>query len=196
MRGLPNGIHRMWGRSHFDPNGTNCSMISKTDFTDAEWHVVREVPHLVVVAAASATASGLIGSLKEAVAPAAAMLAAIQGDNTLLRDVCDPAEWRAAVSEIREAADQTEFNETQAYYHRQAVTRAQEAMTVIKAKGHAEDAAGYAAFLMDLALRVAAAAREGGFMGFGGEPISDGERVFLSDLGEVLGLPVEHAFVA
>ena len=49
---------------------------------------------------------------------------------------------------------------------------------------------------MDLTQRVTRAASEGGILGFGGERVSEGERVFLSELAEALGWPGERTFAA
>jgi hypothetical protein len=49
---------------------------------------------------------------------------------------------------------------------------------------------------MNLANRVTSAAKEGGFMGFGGERISEGERVLLGELSQALGLPGDQTFQA
>jgi len=63
-------------------------MATKRDFSVEEWHILRDAPHLVVIAVAAAGASGLFGSLKEAIAPAGAIIEALKGDNALLREIC------------------------------------------------------------------------------------------------------------
>lgn len=171
-------------------------MTSKTDFSVDEWRTLREAPHWVVVAAAAAGGSGLFGTLKEAMAPAGALVEAIKGSNELLRAVCDRDEMKAAVDEIRAGAKTTGFQEAQAHFHQQAISKSQAALRIIKTKGTAEDAQAYAEFLMNLANRVANAAKEGDFLGFGGERVSEGERALLGELAEALGLPAEQTFTA
>lgn len=171
-------------------------MATKADFSAIEWKILRVAPHLVVVAAAAAGGSGLFGTLKEAIAPAAAMIEAIQGDNELLRQLCDKQEMRSAVDEIREGAKLLGFREFQTYFHHQAVARSREALVILEIKDTHGDARAYADFLMNLANRVTSAAKEGGFVGFGGERISECERVFLSELSQALGLPCEQIFQA
>jgi len=56
-------------------------MATKADFSASEWQVLRDAPHWVVIAVAAAGGSGLFGSLKEAIAPAGAMIEALKGDN-------------------------------------------------------------------------------------------------------------------
>lgn len=171
-------------------------MATKSDFTQDEWRTLRDAPHLVVVAAASAGASGLFGTLKEAIAPAGAMVDAIKGNNDLLKALCDKEEMKTAVEEIKEGAKATDFKEVQSYFHQQAVNKSREALAIVKAKGTADDASAYAEFLMNLGNRVANAAKEGDFLGFGGERVSEGERVLLGELGEALGVPVDQTFKA
>ena len=173
-------------------------MATKSDFTQDEWRTLRDAPHLVVVAAASAGGSGLFGTLKEAIAPAGAMVEAIKGNNDLLKALCDKEEMKAAVDEIKEGAKatSTDFKEVQSYFHQQAVNKSREALAIVKAKGTADDASAYADFLMNLGNRVANAAKEGDFLGFGGERVSEGERVLLGELGEALGVPVDQTFKA
>lgn len=171
-------------------------MATQSDFSMDEWRVLRDAPQLVVVASAMAGASGLFGTLKEAIAPTGAIVEAMQGDNALLRALCDREEMKAAVSEIKDVAKTTDIRELQAYYHHQAIQKSREAVSIVTARASAEDAKAYAGFLMTLAQRVTEAASEGGFLGFGGERVSDGERVLLADLAEALGLDSDHTLEA
>jgi len=171
-------------------------MATKADFSANEWKILRDTPHLVVIAAAAAGGSGLFGTLKEAIAPAAAMVEAIQGNNELLRQLCDKHEMKSAVDEIREGAKTLDFREFQTYFNHQAITRSREALVILEGKETDENARAYADFLMNLAARVTSAAKEGGFLGFGGERISEGERIFMGELSQALGLPGEQTFQA
>ena len=51
-------------------------MAAKSDFTETEWEALRDAPHLVALSVAIAGGSGIIGSLKEAMAPAMALVEA------------------------------------------------------------------------------------------------------------------------
>ena len=64
---------------------------------------------------------------------------------------------------------------------------AQTINTLLKEKASPEEAAEYKAWAMSVAENVARAAKEGGFMGFGGERVSEGEKALFADLGKVLG---------
>jgi len=149
-------------------------MATKRDFSEEEWHILRDAPHLVVIAVAAAGASGLFGSLKEAIAPAGAIIEALKGDNALLREIKDEAK-SANLESIRDT------------FRDAAKSRARSALEILKEKGRPEDVKAYGDFLMTLAERVANAAKEGSFLGFGGERFSEPERALLAELGQVLG---------
>src|SRR5262245_14035235 len=76
-------------------------MATKTDFTEQEWGTLRDAPQLVMLSVAAAGSSGLIGSLKEAFAPAHAIVDAARGSNKLLQEVCAREELKAAQQSIR-----------------------------------------------------------------------------------------------
>ena len=57
-------------------------------------------------------------------------------------------------------------------------------MVVAKSPEHA---AAYKDFLKATALKVAEASKEGGFLGFGGEQISDAEKKTLEEITAILG---------
>lgn len=164
-------------------------MAKKSDFSTEQWRTLRDAPHLVVVAVASAGGSGLFGSLKEAIAPAGAMIEALQGDNDLLKDICHKDEMKAAVEEIKEEAKAGDFQSIQTHFRDAAKSWTQAAVAILKETGSAEDVTAYSDFLMKLADRVANAAKEGGFLGFGGERVSEPERALMAELAAAVGRP-------
>jgi hypothetical protein len=163
-------------------------MAKKSNFTTEQWRALRDAPHLVVVAVASAGASGLFGSLKEAIAPAGAMVEALKGDNALLKEICQKEEMKAAVEEIKEEAKSGDFKSLQAHFRDAAKSWAQAAVAILKEKSP-EDVTACSDFLLQLAERVANAANEGGFLGFGGERVSDPERTLLAELAAAVDRP-------
>ena len=60
---------------------------------------------------------------------------------------------------------------------------------LVTRKATPEEAAAFRTWLLDTAKRTAEAAKEGGFMGFKAERVSEGEQEMLDKLGEVLGSP-------
>jgi hypothetical protein len=166
-------------------------MASKSDFSGDEWRTLRDAPHLVAIAVAAAGGSGIFGSLKEAMAPAGAMIEALKGENALLRGVCNQEEIKAAVEELKEQAKaSTDFESVRAGFRESAKTQAKAALDILRRKGSPDDVKAYGDFLMNLGNRVANAAKEGGFLGFGGERVSEPEQALLAELAQALGQPV------
>ena len=76
-------------------------MATKTDFSITEWETLRDAPHAVVLAVAAAGASGLFGSIKEAMAPTGTLVEALHGENQLLRQICDSEEIKASIESLK-----------------------------------------------------------------------------------------------
>ncbi|MGY6214557.1 hypothetical protein ACW73L_05270 [Methylolobus aquaticus] len=161
-------------------------MATKSDFSTAEWQTLRDAPHLVVIAVAAAGGSGLFGSLKEAIAPAGGIVEALKGNNALLREVCAKEEIKAAIDNLKDQSKAEDLQSIQAVFRQRAIESSRDAVDILKNKGLSEDAAAYADFIKNLGDRVANAAKEGSFLGFGGERVSEPERILLTELAEAL----------
>ena len=162
-------------------------MATKTDFSAAEWETLRDAPHLVVLAVAMAGSSGLFGSLSEAIAPAGAFIDALKGHNELLRQVCGQEEIKASVESLKALAKSgPDFKSVQAAFRKAATDKSRAALDLLKQKGSPDDAAAFKDFLIALGDKVANAAKEGAFLGFGGERVSEDERSLLAELSQAL----------
>jgi len=71
------------------------------------------------------------------------------------------------------------------------IERTRQASEILAAKASSEDAAAYKLWLLETAAAVCAAARTGGFLGIGGERISEKEQAFLDNLAEAFEIPTE-----
>jgi hypothetical protein len=163
-------------------------MPAKTDFTTDQWQAIRNAPQLVALAAAAAGNSGLFGSLSEGMATASSIAEAVRGDQPLLREVFDKDEMRAAQDQIRgmlkSVTDKSSLNSV---LQGAAVDAVRTAMAALAAKGATSESEAFQSFLSGVADKVANASKEGGFLGFGGERISEGEREFIARLKSILG---------
>lgn len=163
-------------------------MTTKTDFSSAEWEILRDAPHLVVLAVALAGASGFFGSIAEALAPSAIISDALKGDNQLLREVCEKEEAKASIESIRNLAKASgDFAGIQTALRKEAIDKSRAAIELLQQKGSPEDIGAYRDFLIQLGDKVANAAKEGAFLGFGGERVSEHERTLLAELAEAVG---------
>ncbi len=163
-------------------------MTGKSDFTEQQWEAIRSAPHLVALATATAGNSGLFGSISESMASASAIAEAIRGDDALLRETFDKEEIRAAQKSLMETLKSvTDKSALSAHLQQSAADTTRSALAALKEKGATAEAEAYKTFLKGVAEKVASASKEGGFLGFGGERISDGEREFLAALDRTLG---------
>jgi hypothetical protein len=162
-------------------------MATKSDFTPQEWEILRDAPHLVMLSVATAGGSGPFGSLKEAFAPAGAIIEATKGSNQLLREICDRTELKAAQQALRSSLKVSgDAKSVRDQLQWAATDKAAEANAILKRKGAEEDLDAYRQLLVDIADRTAKAAKEGGFLGFGGEWVSEGERAVISRISQAL----------
>jgi hypothetical protein len=163
-------------------------MTTKTDFTSDEWEILRDAPNLVILAVAFAGASGFFGSIAEAMAPSGTIMEAAQGGNQLLREVCKKEEMISSVDSIKNMAKAGgDLAVLQSDLHREAIVKSRAALDLLRQKGAAEDVAAYRGFLLTLGDKVANAAKEGAFLGFGGERVSEPERILLAELADAVG---------
>lgn len=163
-------------------------MPTRTDFTPDQWQAIRNAPQLVAIATAAAGNSGLFGSLSEGMATASSIAEAARGEHALLREVFSKDEMRAAQDQIKELLKSTpDKSALNARLQQAATDSISAAFSALSAKGSAADVDAYRAFLKGIGEKVAQASTEGGFLGFGGERVSEGERQFLSKLDATLG---------
>ncbi|MEO1010057.1 MAG: hypothetical protein AAFX53_02050 [Bacteroidota bacterium] len=161
------------------------------NYTDAEWEVVCSTPQLVGVAMAGAGSSGLIGSTKEMFASARSLMSAGKehSANTLVQsilpDTRDPKKAMADAKAQRnivmgrlKASGVKSSKELQTFI----LQDCEKAVQILEAKESPETVAGYKEMILDMAEKVANAAKEGDFLGFGGERFSTGEQELFAQL--------------
>lgn len=143
---------------------------------------------------AGAGKSGIIGTTKEAMASMKSVIAGKSDypDNELIGAVLVKAESFSDAKEkagaYREKA-MSQFKEQNITnpeeFNRYMLDNSQKAIALVKERRGDAEANEYQSWCISVAEKVAEAASEGGFMGFGGEQISDGERALMADLKKV-----------
>ncbi len=164
-------------------------MATKTDFSAQEWATLRDAAHLTALAVTASGSSGIFGTIKEGVSISAALMEGMQADNELLRELCAKEELesvRAALKGRLEEVKGKKPDEAKAAIAAMALTDVTEALTLLKSKGAGGDLGAYSAFVRGMGQKVAEAAKEGGFLGFGGERISEPERDLLARLDSTI----------
>jgi hypothetical protein len=133
--------------------------------------------------------SGLIGMAKEGFASGSALLAAKTDPkaNALIKSVVsdfETSEGRAAARDMIKS----KVAGKQAAEMKAAILEALgQSAALVDAKAP-DDAAGFKAWLGQISERVANAASEGGFLGFGGVRVSDAEKATLEEVSKALKL--------
>jgi hypothetical protein len=131
-------------------------MTDKSAFTDAEWHALTDAPLLVTMAIFAAGEHGPISMVKEASASARSI--ARPGDhgdaNALIAEIAAEAESKEARHDMKEHRGK-DLDTTIAA----ALTDLEPAAAALRAKATPIEAAEVAAWLLDIAGAVAAAAK-------------------------------------
>jgi hypothetical protein len=162
-------------------------MTSRADFTDEEWTRLGRAPLIAGLAISLADPGGPIESVKEYSAALKTLLEAAReggfGDfvQSVARDVADKAQRRenptAGFTPDRSRPLDAILDELRAVH----------ALLIKKATpGDVEE---FREWIRMASQRAALAAREGGFLGIGGERVSEREQQMLETLGEIFGVP-------
>ncbi len=164
-------------------------MAGKASFTSEEWARVSASPMVVGVAVTAADPSGLLGTLKEAMAGGWTMLDAKKDGqaNPLVKAVADDFTNPDTQAGRRDRMQQFAGAKT-GELKRRALDELRGTVALVNEKA-AYDSEGFKAWLSTVAQKTAEAANEGGFLGFGGVAVSDAERTTLAELAGVLGHP-------
>jgi hypothetical protein len=150
-------------------------MATKADFNAEEWQTVVEGPAIGGLIVISSQRGGTI---RETVAMAKAYAEAKREHegHDLLGDVA-AAPPRISPKEFSSVED----------LHTSGIERVRNAVSILEAKASPEEVEAYRSFAMAVADRAAEADKSGGFLGVGGERVSDAERQAIGQLAEALG---------
>jgi hypothetical protein len=166
-------------------------MATRADFTPEEWKQVLGSVMMAGIAVTLADPSGPIGLTKEGIASGSALLAAKADPNAnaLVKAAVADFETAEGRSSAREFIKAT-ISGKQAADMKDAVLAALARVgDVLDAKA-STDASAFKSWLIQISERVAEAAGEGGFLGFGGVRVSDAEKATLADIAKALKQPV------
>ena len=153
-------------------------MTTKADFNADEWSVVVEGP---VFAGMRVITADRGGTLRESLAMGRVYqeARAQHGQSELLDALAtsppslDPSRVQGAGGDIGGVATE----------------RLREAMRVVESKATPEEVDAYKRFVMSVAQAAAGAHKEGGFLGVGGQQVSEAENRALDEISTTLGTP-------
>lgn len=162
-------------------------MTGKADFSEQEWTRLKRAPFVAGMAISLADPGGPIELVKETAAT--------------LKTVRDAAESRGhgelidaiaqeVVAEARQRKNPLQdFRAKGALAGQEILEELAEVNSVVSAKATPEEASAFRDWLKTAAQEAANAAKEGGFLGFHAERVSEGEQRMLEKLAEVLAPP-------
>jgi transcription antitermination factor NusG len=160
-------------------------MTSKADYTDEEWAQLRRAPFVAGLAISMADPGGPIEMAKETMA-------------TLRAATTPPSQEELLVAVAQDIASMMKEKQNPlkdfkldgaALAGKMILDEMKAVNEIVTAKATPEEADAFRRWLLDVALAAADAAKEGGFMGFGAELVSQGEQRMLGELRVTLGVP-------
>jgi hypothetical protein len=158
-------------------------MTTKSDFTEEEWVRVRRAPLVAGMAISLADPGGPIELAKETTAS----LKSATNPPSREQLLADIALDLQAMAQSRQNP-LTEFKPTKESDPRQQILEELRAVTeIVSAKATAEETAAFKQWLLTTSQAAADAAKEGGFMGFGAEQVSQGEKDMMSQVRATIG---------
>ena len=162
-------------------------MTSKADFSEDEWTRLKRAPFVAGMAITLADPGGPIEVVKETAATLKTVRDAAEsgGRGDLIEAIAQDV-----VADTRQRTNPLhDFKPKGALAGQEILQELGEVNSIVSAKATPEEADAYRDWLRTAAQEAANAAKEGGFMGFHAERVSEGERRMLDKLAEVLGPP-------
>jgi hypothetical protein len=162
-------------------------MTTKADFTDEEWTRLERAPLVAGMAISIADPGGPIEGLKETMAAVKTVVETSRspGHTELVEDVAKSVEEKARQRQNPLAG----FKPKGALAGAEILEELRTVNSILTARATPEEADEYREWLRTAAKRAAEAAKEGGFMGFHAERVSEGEQRMLEELDGVLAAP-------
>jgi hypothetical protein len=157
-------------------------MLTREKLNDADWAVIRDTPHLVIIGISS-TGGSPMDELLEHTAGMKSIVDGMNSTHPLIREIAVGANIMQAQKSIQSwYRSLAEVDRKPVSLQEKALDSMKGAVDVLRTKGGPEDLLQYSDFVRSLAMRVARAAKEGDVLGVGGELVSAGERKFLERL--------------
>lgn len=159
-------------------------MTTKADFTDEEWARLERAPIVAGMAISLADPGGPIEAVKESVAAIRTVTEAARsgGGWELVDSVAASFDEKAK----QRQSPLGDFKPRGATAGQEILDELQTVNELVTQKATPEEATAFRKWLLTAAKRASEAAKEGGFMGFKAERVSEGEQRMLDKLGEVL----------
>jgi hypothetical protein len=162
-------------------------MTTKADFTQQEWERLERAPLVAGMAISLADPGGPIEAIKESSAAIKTVLEAAEGGGhgefvqALAADVAEQAR--------RHQNPMAGFKPKGAHAREEILDELRAVNALLIEKTTPDEAAQFREWLKSAAQRAASAAKEGGFLGFHAQRVSEGEQRMLDTLDQVFDGP-------
>lgn len=163
-------------------------MATKADFTVEEWKQIQRAPFMAGLAVVAASPSGPFGVVKEMFA-VGKMLGEVKtqgSSNDLIKALV--ADIEAGARDLNAPAELKGKTPDQVKSY--SIESCRQVAALIEKKTKADEAQGFKQWLISVSQKVAEAAKEGGFLGFGGTQVSEQEAATIKDLSTALRVKV------
>lgn len=164
-------------------------MADNDPYSPVEWTILTELPIRVLAAAMRADKTGELGLLMQQATGLTELSSRANeyASSELVQRVFDHykshGEGEAETLRLSEQWIDRLLPDT--------LERARQASDILAAKASEDDAGAYKLWLLETAAAVCAVSRTGGFLGFGGERISEKEQQYLDGLAAAFAIPTE-----
>jgi len=166
-------------------------------YTEDELALLATTPQLIGSAVASTGNSGLIGTGKELFATASTVMKGVETfpNNVLLKQLVPDASAnrQQAIDQMKKFRDwglarlKQKGVDSGEKVSALAIEDCKTVAALLAAKATPQEAKEYRRWVFSVAQNVANAASEGGFLGFGGERVSDPEKQLIAKIRDALG---------
>ncbi len=168
-------------------------------FTEEELFLIANTPYLVGTLMVFAEGSGL-GTIKEMYANSKSFIDGVKKfpDNEIIKailpDITDISDVKEKTKSLKEKSLE-EFKKrgikSQEDMKEYALSELEKVTALLGEKATEKEAKEYKEWILSILENIANAAKEGGFLGFGGERISEGEKEFFAEVANILGVDAE-----
>ncbi|MGC2401827.1 MAG: hypothetical protein WA510_18670 [Acidobacteriaceae bacterium] len=159
-------------------------MSGKADFSVDEWDLLRTAPMMASLLVVAASPSGPVGLIQESAAAGKVVTdAAATAQTPLLKELAQDLSEKMTIPRAPEGATPEKVQGAAAEILRRT-------SALLAAKATPEEANEMKEWLSRIGQATAEAAKEGGFLGFGGTLVSEDEKTALSTLHTALGVGV------
>jgi hypothetical protein len=162
-------------------------MTSKADFNEEEWTRLKRAPFIAGMAISLADPGGPIELVKETAATLRTVVGAAETGGR--GELVDAIARDVAEDSRRRTNPLHGFKASGALAGQEILEELAAVNRIVSEKATPEEAAAYREWLKTAAQEAADAAKEGGFLGFHAERVSEGEQRMLDKLAEVLAPP-------